>query len=85
MLQIIERRAWGSKEPQSLGNGQRIEREMANEVGVKIFQIYRPITSSGFEFSFDVDDIQDIVVPAIREWYEGGCDDRSECIIRLKR
>ena len=40
---------------------------MAHDLGLKVFQVYRPTTDLGFEFTFDMDDIDEIVVPAIKK------------------
>ena len=73
-------------DPPKLGNGQWIEREMAQQLNVKIFQVYRPMKRYGNEYSGSeyrfLRRHMDEVVETIRGWYEGDCQDMSECILR---
>ena len=68
-----------------LGNGQKIETEMAGAVGTKVFRVYRPRVLSfdslggsikQFRCDFSKDDI-DILNSKIEEWRRGGCLDLS--------
>lgn len=97
MLQVIEREDmldWKNK-PQELGKGQAIEREMAHDLGLKVFHVYRPMDTakdpknnetSGifevFEGCFDAETIEKDVVTAIKAWYDSDCQDMSEVVIR---
>jgi len=49
-----------------LGNGQKIELEMAEEVGVKVFRTYTNIGGWADEFMKPVSD-------AVQDWYNSGC------------
>ena len=60
------------------GKGQRIETEMAKEVGTKIFRSYEPTKIGTLAVQKEVDRL----VLRIQQWFEAGCADMSECIVR---
>jgi len=89
MIQLAEAAAEFVRDEtnQCLGDGQKIEKEMAADLQVKVFRVHAPITSSRssrgnflVEVDFTKEDI-DEVISAIKNWYEGGCTDMSECNI----
>ena len=89
MLQLVEREdSLNRSSHQKLGNGQKIEEDMANRIGTKIFKVYRPLKqepgdkSDGSEEPFNLGDI-DKVVTEIKQWYGDGCTDSSISTIRL--
>ena len=95
MIQLVEVGSANSKfgdthgRPRQLGAGQTIEREMAMDLGVKIFKVYAPIRNRGNpqferEVDFTMGDIKR-VVHQIKEWYEGGCTDKKECTVGMVR
>jgi len=60
------------EEQNGLGDGQKIETEMAREVKLKVFRTYSnwdTVSASGF-YSFDG---MKAISKAIQEWYENGC------------
>jgi len=66
--------------PQTPGDGQKIETDMAQQVSTKVFPVYAPIkyrgdTNREREEDFTEADIE-VLVTAIRKWYEGGCQDK---------
>jgi len=54
------------EEKSGLGNGQKIEAQMAKEVGLKIFRTY---TNSTFVMHGDIENLSQ----AVQEWYDNGC------------
>lgn len=62
MIQVEERKG--------LGDGQRIETEMAKQVGLKVFRTY---TNSD---RFSKKDFTPISI-AVKEWYRSGCSNRG--------
>ena len=74
--------------PQTLGQGQRIEEDMAQMVGTKIFKVHAPILFRNEkheqETEFNDEDIQKVVYE-IRKWYGESCKDMSECTMRFYR
>mmetsp|Transcript_41420 Transcript_41420/g.63813 ORF Transcript_41420/g.63813 Transcript_41420/m.63813 type:complete len:95 (+) Transcript_41420:166-450(+) len=74
--------------PQELGAGQTIEREMAQDLKVKVFRVHAPIrnhkTDAEYESDFVEGDIDELVAK-IQGWYDGGCNDMTECTIRFIR
>ena len=83
MLQLIER-GDNSCQLQELGNGQQIERHMAQQLEMKVFHVYRPTNTYGSEYSFNDSHIND-VVSAIKSWHDvddDGVKDMSECVVR---
>ena len=95
MIQLIERgssndvNSDSSSETnivQTLGNGQRIERHMANELGVKIFRIHRPFEKGGefCERNFTENDIK-VITLFVCEWYSNGCSNTSEFTLLPER
>jgi len=54
------------EEKKGLGDGQKIETEMARKVGLKIFRTYNNLTRF---YSSDIKEIS----KTVEEWYEGGC------------
>ena len=80
MLQFVEK---ANGETQKLGDGQKIERHMAQDLGVKNFLVYRAVDErDGSECSVTFEQVH-TVLAAIKRWYIGGCQDMSEHIIRL--
>ena len=63
-----------------LGDGQQIETEMAEQVGTKIFRIYRPrtITGTGVQLlhNFRQDHINSLA-SILQDWYDGKCTDMT--------
>ena len=78
LLQLIECGYKG--EFQELGKGQRIERDMAQDLELKIFQIVVPMRM-GYELPLLVDDVNELVLK-IKDWYDNDFTDTSECIVR---
>ena len=74
--------------PQSLGDGQTIEKEMAADLQLKVFRVYAPIEIRRNVHHVEVDltlgDI-DKVVSAVQNWYNEDCTDMTECNIRFTR
>ena len=83
MLQLVEKdtTSWCGESFATLGKGQRIERDMARQLNLKMFHVYRPMMGSLYEESFQSQHI-DTVVDAIKKWYDGHCRDMSDCIVR---
>ena len=81
MLQLVETgEEFGMVDNAKLGNGQRIESDMAQQLQMKVFHVYRPKDEDGYEDSF-VNHHIDEVVAAIRRWYDNSCIDMSERIV----
>eukprot|EP00546_Thalassionema_frauenfeldii_P013586 CAMPEP_0178916832 /NCGR_PEP_ID=MMETSP0786-20121207/12887_1 /TAXON_ID=186022 /ORGANISM="Thalassionema frauenfeldii, Strain CCMP 1798" /LENGTH=393 /DNA_ID=CAMNT_0020590269 /DNA_START=232 /DNA_END=1413 /DNA_ORIENTATION=- len=80
MLQLVET-AWelGLIGHAKLGKGQAIEQDMAEQLGLKIFHVYRP-AAFGVEQKFGNQSIMD-VVSIIECWYANRCQDMSLCVI----
>ena len=87
MIQVVDLE--GQPEPYqqsvsnySLGDGQRIERIMAQEVGTKVFRVYRPRRLDEFGgqhlIDFTSDHIEALVAD-IRLWYLDDCVNMEEC------
>jgi hypothetical protein len=77
MMQLVEREYFNSKN-QSLGNGQKIETEMANEIGTKVFCAHAP--GAGWDKRFTEKHIQ-LVASKLHKWYMDGCTDMSDCVM----
>ena len=74
------------------GHGQRIESNMAQDVGIKIFRISCPMllgseeidnnattsSSNMIETDFKAEDI-DVLIAEIQKWYDGNCSDTRVC------
>jgi hypothetical protein len=81
MIQLIERELPFS-EP-SLGKGQKIEAEMAYDVGTKTFRVYPPrdlFAGDGEDIPLEEAHIR-VVASKLREWYDSGCIDMSDSVI----
>ena len=51
-----------------LGDGQRIELDMGNAIGLKVFQVYRPLAE---DLEREFTDVHiDVVTAEIARWYE---------------
>jgi hypothetical protein len=82
MIQWVECEEYHS-EKQSLGNGQKIETEMANDIGTNVFRVHAPErtqrrakrTGDGWyeelDRWFEKEHIQ-LVASRLCEWYEDG-------------
>jgi hypothetical protein len=89
MIQLVEaatklRYTYGCS--QSLGAGQTIEREMAQNLRTKIFRVHAPIKHPGRKYEYEKTIIREeieVVISCIQEWYDGDCIDMSECTIRF--
>ena len=83
MIQLIETepsiRA-GKINDAVLGNGQKIELDMAKTIGLKVFHVYDPERWDGREGGFE-DRHVDLVVARIKDWYDNGCKDMSEITV----
>ena len=79
MLQLVER---GDEDYQEFGKGQKIERDMANQMKLKIFRVYRPVNRYGREYDINSRHIEE-VIDAILGWYIDGCQDMSESIVKF--
>ena len=83
MIQIVELRQIGGTMSYDykyqLGKGQQIEREMANDVHIKIFAVYQSMHGQyrhRLEFcSKEIDEL----VREIKLWYANGCKDMTLC------
>jgi hypothetical protein len=83
MIQLVEREEYHS-EKQSLANGQKIEAEMANDTGTKVFRVHAPERTERranrtFDGWFVTEEHIQLVASKLREWYENGCTNMSEC------
>lgn len=61
----------------TLGEGQKIETEMANDTGTKVFRFYEPL----YAYSNQLDKL----VSEIKSWYENECSDMAECNVKMQR
>lgn len=60
----------------TLGEGQTIEIEMAQDIGIKIFRFFEPTGAwSSDSFAKEVDQF----VTRIQQWYQEGCSDMTVC------
>jgi len=68
------------EEHQGLGDGQKIETEMAKQVGLKIFRTYTNVVeikpTGAFWEGYEFNGI-DAISKAVQEWYENGCVNRD--------
>jgi hypothetical protein len=78
MIQLVEREDRYRSKKQCLGNGQKIEAEMANAIGTKIFRVHAPEGIVYVRFS---ERHRHVVASKLREWNEDGCTDMSDCIM----
>jgi hypothetical protein len=62
---------------------QEIEAEMAKDVVTKVFRVYAPANGLDENDWYFEDKHIEIVASRLQEWYEGDCNDRADCIIRL--
>merc|ERR1712129_38201 len=66
------------EEPAGLGDGQKIETEMARQVGLKLFRTYTNYTlfqyEDGSSYAFDG---MAAISKAVKEWYESGCSNKD--------
>ena len=76
MLQLVESgERIGKGDDAKLGNGQQIEYDMAQQLNLKIFHVYRPTSKEGYEWNFHTSHIEQ-VISAIKDWYN--CTDHGE-------
>ena len=80
MLQLIEK-GEDDNQPPTLGNGQRIEQDMARELNLKVFHVYRPMPEKGYGWKFEMHHM-DEVVANIERWYDDGCQEMAESTVR---
>ena len=79
MLQLVETEEPYSDGPPVLGNGQRIEQHMSQQLQLKTFHVYRPMF--GYEQPFEKSHIEQVVT-AIKYWYDGECQEISKRVCR---
>lgn len=83
MLQVQEYDHSPSVRGHVLGEGQRIETDMAKDVGVKIFQIYQGKThNKRWAKDFEEKHI-DILAEQVKSWYDADCVDMKETEIKI--
>ena len=62
--------------------GQQIEREMASQVGTKLFVVNQPDDGSYYQMPADFSESDiDELINHIKAWYNGDCCDMSTCNI----
>ena len=88
MIQVVELRKREGQKPSQpsyyeyeVGNGQQIESEMANDLGLKVFRFYQPgdykgATSYMMGLPFQSADVDNLVAQ-IKKWYSSDCQDLS--------
>ena len=85
MLQLIETGESYSRKVPTLCDEQDVELLIANEMQIKVFQVYKPRSAGGgggsHETYFAKRHIKD-VVSAIKSWYDDGCHNMSTSVIR---
>mmetsp|Transcript_6533 Transcript_6533/g.11425 ORF Transcript_6533/g.11425 Transcript_6533/m.11425 type:complete len:299 (-) Transcript_6533:79-975(-) len=82
MLQVVETGTRvGMAKDATPGLGQTIELDMANTMGTKVFQVYRPETIKGYEWRFEDRHI-DRITREISSWYDDNRNDMSVTVIR---
>ncbi len=74
-----------------LGNGQQIETELAELVGLKVFRVYQQISGyshirgrNGMDSDYEIADLINELVKCAESWYENGCSDLSVKEVRLE-
>ena len=78
LLQVIE---WSNdKQEHFLGEGQKIEAAMANDVGIKTFRIFQQKNIYGEKILFDSIHV-DTLAESVRIWYLNTCLDVKKCDI----
>ena len=87
MLQIVDLCEKDGKKEYQLGDGQKIETVMANQVGTKIFRIFRPRATNVHNnrqlfTEFRSDHINMLQV-YVQDWYGRSSVDMDECEIHI--
>ncbi len=74
-----------------LGDGQQIETELAEQVGLKVFRVYQQLLGSsdfsyrnGDDSKIGISKLIDELVKSAESWYESGCSDMSVTEVRLE-
>ncbi len=89
MVQVAE---WNLKSQKHvLGDGQQIETELAEQVGLKVFRVYQQLSGYSFSSHRYKEDSEESISKLINElvkcaesWYENGCSDMSVTEVRLE-
>jgi len=69
------------EETKGLGDGQKIETEMAEQVGLKVFRTYTNVDDFATPASWTNPDYRfngiDAISKAVKDWYETGCNNND--------
>ena len=72
------------KAEEGLGDGQKIELEIANSVGVKVFRVWEPLSEYG-KWHFEKSHVEKLISEQIRQYYDDGqFADNSASYIRFR-
>ena len=67
-----------------MGDGQKIELEIANSVGVKVFRVWEPLSEYG-KWHFEESHVEKLISEQIRQYYDDGqFGDKSASYIRFR-
>ncbi len=96
MVQVAEFDNSYEVEKHVLGNGQQIETELAQQVGLKVFRVYQQLEKSRPVFFYNISALYglnseksiskliDELVKCAESWYENGCSDMSVTEVRIR-